>query len=77
MDLRIKVDGMVFTVGVEPDDDGGIEIESLFCEGKDASFLMNSDTLFPLIEAEAWDEYISELIRLDKVWAGERAAELV
>ncbi len=61
MELSFEVDGMVFAAWVRYDrDDDYFEITRLICDGQDASFLCDSRTLAPLINAAAWDAYDQE-----------------
>ena len=58
MELSFKTDGLWFEAEVEYDrEDDYFEITRLTCEGKDASFLCDSETLNPMIYEAAWKAY--------------------
>lgn len=57
MELSFKADGMWFEASVRVDDDIDMYFERLVCQGSDARFLFNSETLNPLIYESAWTAY--------------------
>ena len=58
MELSFKTDGLWFEAEVEYDrEDDYFEITTLKCEGQDASFLYDSETLNPMIYEAAWEAY--------------------
>ena len=62
---------------VMPDeyDDGEMQFLTLTCDGKDASFLFNSDVLTEMICEAAWGAFEDYVAHQEQLYEEERAAD--
>lgn len=75
MELSFKVDGLWFDAEVTVDEDEYMEFETLTCDSKDASFLLDSQTLWAEIEDAAWRAYVKKCAEMKEEFLIDRARD--